>query len=114
MDRSYEKLAAYRIMWLFVFFDLPVTSQHERKAYALFRKRLQGDGFTMLQYSVYIRHCANPESADVHERRVKTFVPKKGQISILRITDKQYENIINYYGGGKNPLPGSPQQLELF
>lgn len=114
MDRSHDKLTSYRIMWLFVFFDLPVKSPRERKAYARFRKDLQTDGFSMLQFSVYIRHCASPESADVHERRVKSFVPEKGQVSILRITDKQYDNIINFYGGNRELLPGSPTQLELF
>ena len=114
MDYAYEKLNCYRIMWLFVFFDLPTNTPRERKHYAQFRKDLKSDGFTMMQFSVYARHCASPESADVHERRIKSFVPKKGQVSILRITDKQYSNIVNFWGGGRQDLPDSPQQLELF
>lgn len=113
-DTTHEKLNAYRIMWLFVFFDLPTTTKKERKAYAKFRKDIQGYGFRMLQFSVYIRHCASPETADVHERRVRKIVPSKGQVSILRITDKQYGAIINYWGKSLEPLPGTPQQLELF
>lgn len=114
MENAYDKLNAYRIMWLFVFFDLPTQTKKERKEYARFRKDLQRDGFTMMQYSVYSRHCASPESADVHERRIKSFLPPKGQVSILRITDKQYGNIINFWGGKRDELPRSPQQLELF
>ncbi len=52
------RLNAYHIMWLFVFFDLPVTTKIERKTAARFRKDLMKDGFTMMQFSVYIRHCA--------------------------------------------------------
>lgn len=43
MDRYSE----YRVMWILVFFDLPTETQKDKKAYALFRKNLQKDGFTM-------------------------------------------------------------------
>lgn len=108
------RLNAYRIMWLFVFFDLPTNTKKERKAAARFRKDLLTDGFVMMQYSVYIRHCASSESADVHQNRIKKNVPEKGQVSILRITDKQYGNIINFWGHQSNPLKPAPKQLELF
>lgn len=111
---SYDALNAYRIMWLFVFFDLPTATKKDRKAYTQFRKKLQKDGFQMMQYSVYIRHCASRESLDVHIRRVKSFVPAKGQVSLLAITDKQYGNIINLWGKVKDPLPPTPPQLEIF
>ena len=42
MDRYSE----YRVMWILVFFDLPTETQKDKKAYALFRKNLQKDGFT--------------------------------------------------------------------
>jgi len=101
-------------MWLFVFFDLPTTSKAERKAYARFRKDIQGIGFRMLQFSVYIRHCASSETADVFERKVQRCIPKAGMVSILRITDRQYAAIINFWGRSREPLPDTPQQLELF
>lgn len=41
------------------------------KKKAGFRKSLLNDGFTMMQYSVYMRHCASSESADAHEKRIK-------------------------------------------
>lgn len=47
-------------------FDLPTETQKDKKAYALFRKNLQKDGFTMFQFSIYIRHCASYENAEVH------------------------------------------------
>ena len=44
-----DRLNAYHIMWLFVFFDLPVTTKKEMKAASLFRKNLEKDGFSMMQ-----------------------------------------------------------------
>lgn len=101
-------------MWLFVFFDLPVTTKKERKAATRFRKRLLNDGFNMMQFSVYCRHCASNESAMVHVKRVKSFVPEQGQVSILKITDKQYSDILNFWGKASKPLEPGPKQMELF
>ncbi len=101
-------------MWLFVFFDLPTNTKKEKKAYSKFRKNLLSDGFTMMQYSVYVRHCASKESAEVHLKRVQSFVPDKGQISIMQITDKQYGHIINYWGNKSPPKTKPGVQLELF
>jgi len=111
---TYSRLNAYRIMWLFVLFDLPTNTKKERKAAAHFRKVLLKDGFTMMQYSVYTRHCASKESAEVHIKRIKTNLPDAGQVSIAQITDKQYGNIINYWGISTKPLAEQPKQLELF
>ena len=58
---SEVRLNAYHIMWLFVFFDLPTNTKTERRHAAQFRKALEKDGFTMMQYSVYVRHCASKE-----------------------------------------------------
>jgi CRISPR-associated protein Cas2 len=101
-------------MWLFVFFDLPVETKKERKAATLFRKDIMKDGFTMMQFSVYIRHCPSAENADVHTKRVQKFIPEKGQVSILRITDKQYGNIVNFWSAKETKLARASQQLEMF
>lgn len=111
---SHERINAYRIMWLIVFFDLPVVKAAERKKATKFRNDLMKDGFTMLQYSVYIRHCASRESADVHIKRVRSFVPEKGCVTIMTITDKQYGDIINLWGKKTPPVQKNPPQLEFF
>lgn len=109
-----SRLNAYRVMWLFVFFDLPTNTKKERKAASQFRKRLLQDGFSMMQFSVYMRHCASIESAKVHSKRVKGFVPNKGKVSILRITDKQFGLIENFFGAVEQAPLNVPQQLEMF
>ena len=102
-------------MWLFVFFDLPVVTKRERKAAALFRKNLMKDGFVMFQYSVYIRHCGSHESLKVHIKRVQSIVPSIGRVSILSVTDKQYGDIVNFWGKGiQKKAPTEPIQLEII
>lgn len=108
------ELNGYRIMWLFVFFDLPTETKKDRRNAQQFRKNLIKDGFTMMQFSVYNRHCASSESADVHEKRVNDLLPPLGKVSMLRITDKQYGNIANFWGKLELAKPIQPQQLELF
>lgn len=111
---NYERLNKYQVMWLFVFFDLPTDTKKQRKIASSFRKKLLNDGFGMMQYSVYTRHCASRESAEVHIKRVKSVVPKEGQVTILKVTDQQYGNILNFWGKKSEPLPEGPKQLEMF
>lgn len=108
------RLNAYHIMWLFVFFDLPTNTKKERKAAARFRKELLQDGFTMMQFSVYLRHCASKESAEMHTKRIQSVIPEKGQVSLMSVTDKQYGQIMNFWGKAEKALPEGPKQLELF
>ena len=54
---AFERFSEYRIMWILVFFDLPTETKKEKKAYTDFRKSLIKDGFTMFQFSIYVRHC---------------------------------------------------------
>lgn len=68
----------------------------------------------MMQYSVYVRHCASSESADVHEKRIHRLLPPLGKVSVLRITDKQFGNILNFWGKAEVPKEPQPTQLELF
>ncbi len=107
-------LNPYRVMWLMVFFDLPVLTKTDRKRYTQFRKGLLKDGFSHMQHSVYLRHCANRENADMHINRIKGILPKKGIVSILRITDKQFGEIESFISLKSVPPPVSPHQLEMF
>lgn len=109
-----ERFSEYRIMWVLVLFDLPTETKKDRKAAAVFRKRLLDDGFTMFQFSIYVRHCASMENANVHIKRVKSFLPEYGQIGIFCITDKQFGNIEIYNGKKPQPVNAPGQQIELF
>ena len=101
-----DRISEYRIMWVLVFF--------ERKAASDFRNKLQKDGFTMFQFSIYIRHCASAENAEVHVKRIKSFLPTLGKVGILRITDKQFGDIELFYGKKAQKVNAPGVQLELF
>lgn len=111
MDNRYSE---YRVMWVLVFFDLPTETKNERRIAAKFRKDLVGDGFTMFQFSIYVRHCASYENAKVHVARVKAALPELGKVGIMSITDKQYADMELFVGHKKADRPQVEQQLELF
>ena len=104
----------WRSMWVIAMFDLPTDTPKARKAYVRFRKSLLEDGFTMMQYSVYIRHCASIENAKVHVARIGCCVPSAGEVRFLTITDKQFGRIEICVGKTRKTPPNSPAQLELF
>ncbi len=107
-------ISGYRAVWIFAMFDLPTDTKKARKDYTYFRKNLLKDGFTMVQYSVYTRHCASEENADVHYKRVKSFLPPDGEVRLLTITAKQLERMQIFWGKMRKPPPPPPRQLELF
>jgi CRISPR-associated protein Cas2 len=109
-----DKLNEYRVLWVIVLFDLPVVTKKDRKIYARFRKLLLQDGFNMFQFSIYLRHCPSRENAEVHVKRVKKWLPDKGHIGILTITDKQFGQMEIFYGEEKQKVQTGWQQLEMF
>ncbi|MBQ9254102.1 MAG: CRISPR-associated endonuclease Cas2 [Bacteroidales bacterium] len=109
-----ERFNAYRVMWVLILFDLPTETKKDKRVYANFRKNLLKDGFTMFQFSIYLRHCASKESAEVHINRVKRLLPEYGHIGILTITDKQFGNMEIFFGKKEEKRPEVGQQLELF
>ena len=109
-----ERFSEYRIMWVLVFYDLPTETKKERKMATDFRKKIMNDGFTQFQFSIYLRHCASNENADVHIKRVKSFLPELGQVGILCITDKQFGKMELFQCKKEKPVTTPYQQLELF
>ena len=101
-------------MWVLVFFDLPTETKKERKAAGDFRKKILADGFAMFQFSIYLRHCASMENAQVHIKRVKKILPEKGHVGIMSITDKQFGMMEIFHGKKVAEPVDIPQQLELF
>lgn len=109
-----DRFSEYRIMWVLIFFDLPTETKKERRDAAKFRKRLLEDGFTMFQFSIYVRHCPSRENAEVHKKRVKASLPPSGEVGILCITDKQFGMIEIFNSRKVAARADTPQQLEMF
>ena len=107
-------LSGYRLMWILVMFDLPVVQKAERKAAATFRLVLLDMGFQMCQFSVYMRFCTSPAQADTCCRRLEYALPVGGRVSVLQLTDKQFERTISFRGRHRMSPQKAPEQFELF
>lgn len=109
-----DRFNEYRVMWILVFFDIPTQTAKEKKDAAAFRKFLIKEGFTMLQYSVYVRHSMSWDNADVHTKRVKKYLPMYGNVCVVQLTDKQFGNMEMFTNAKPSPPPSGGIQLELF
>ncbi|HNY75961.1 MAG TPA: CRISPR-associated endonuclease Cas2 [Bacteroidales bacterium] len=109
-----QRLNAYRSMWLIVLYDLPTETAQQRKKAAKFHKDLQSLGFSMFQFSVYVRNSASGEYLAVNKNQVKSLMPDEGAVAIIELTDRQFENIEIFIGQKREQPPDRPIQLELF
>jgi len=110
-----EKIfGGYRTVWILVLFDLPTDTKSARRQYTHFRKALLADSFTMMQYSVYMRHCASDENAVLHIKRVKCSLPPNGEVRVIKITDQQFAKIEVYFGKKRRQIEKPPTQLEFL
>ncbi len=105
----------YKAMRLMCMFDLPMDSTAEQRAYTKFRKKLLEEGFVMLQYSVYMRSCASRDHANRIKKKIKKYVPEKGHIRAIMITEKQYEDMEIFIGEKNNSekILGRSRLIEL-
>jgi CRISPR-associated protein Cas2 len=74
-------------------FDLPIETEDERRDYRIFRKNLMKEGFSMMQYSVYVRACPSREYAERLENRISKYLPLEGNVRLLCVTEKQYADM---------------------
>ncbi len=81
---------SYRFMRVLVFFDLPVITGENKRAYRKFRKYLLKNGFLMLQESVYCKLALNGTAVKAIVDNVHKNKPEEGLIQLLTVTEKQY------------------------
>lgn len=108
------QLNKYKIMWMMVLFDLPVTQEGEAKRANIFRKNLLDLGFEMSQFSVYCRFFVDRQKAEPYIKKIKEKIPPNGNVSILFFTDKQFGDIINIHNNKIQENKNKPEQLSLF
>ncbi len=77
-------------MRMLVFFDLPVVTRAEKRAYTQFRRFLLNDGFDMIQFSVYGRILNGSDAQDKHFKRLIANLPPDGSVRLLTVTEKQF------------------------
>ena len=107
-------ISGYRAMWIVVLFDLPTDTKQAKKQYTRFRKALLEDSFSMMQYSVYYRHCASKENTEVHLCRIRKIVPPDGEVRVMQFTDKQFSRMEVFCGKRRVRTEDAPTQLEMF
>ncbi len=95
------KISDYRKMRAIILFDLPSVEKQDIANNQKFIKKLKKIGFYMLQFSVYTKVLINQSEYDRIIKKVKQIIPNKGNIIILKLTDKQYNDMI-YLNGEKN------------
>ena len=77
-------------MRLLVFFDLPMVTKTEKKAYVQFRRFLLNDGYDMIQFSVYGRILNGKDAETKHLARLADSLPPEGSVRCMTVTEKQY------------------------
>lgn len=98
-------------MRILVFFDLPVKTAAEKRAYIMFRKFLIQDGFFMMQESVYCRIASNQNSANAVVDHIRKNAPESGFVQVLQITEKQYQKMELIVGEKRNDVIDSSERL---
>ena len=106
-------LNGWRIMWIFAVFDLPTQTKEQRHAYTQFRQTLLKNGFSQLQYSVYIRNMPTFHKAEALVEQLGRETPAEGVCAFLFFTDKQYALTRNFVGG-KEQNDDFPQNEQLL
>ncbi len=107
-------MSAYKVMWLMVNFDLPTDTKVEVRRANNFRNMLKKEGFFMKQFSMYMMWFPNKTQADVMASKIGSQVPKKCNVSITPITDRQYGLTKNYVGLQQADIEKPQEQLMLF
>ena len=80
-------------MRLLVFFDLPMVTKTEKRAYVQFRRFLLNDGYDMIQFSVYGRILNGNDAEEKHMKRLLDNLPPEGSVRVLSVTEKQYASM---------------------
>lgn len=89
-----------------LFFDLPMKSSENRKAYTKFHKNLKQNGYMPLQESIYIKLLRDVSLCEKEKAFVRGFVPANGNVMILPMNMKTFV--------GMTALVGEEFDFDLF
>lgn len=95
-------------------FDLPVTKPKLLKEYTAFRKFLIKEGFIMMQESVYTKLLLNATNLELLYSKIDKNKPSSGIVQLLKVTEKQYADIVYLVGSKQNKVEESDKRLVIF
>ena len=105
MKVTYWAVARHAGYWVLVIPDLSERSKADRAEGAQFKNFLKQRGFQVLQSSLYAKFAFTEASADSVCNSVLKFSPKKGKITVLRMTDAQFQGGKQILRGKFSPMP---------
>ena len=77
----------------------PTNKWGTKTEYSKLRKFLRKDGYIRIAPEVYMRIIPNRKAAEKHYRRIDEVAPKTGCVRVIKLTEKQYNNIYVVTGG---------------
>ncbi|MBM7709367.1 CRISPR-associated protein Cas2 [Enterococcus lemanii] len=98
-------------MRMLLMFDMPTETADERKAYRKFRRFLLSEGFIMHQFSVYSKLLLNDSANKAMIDRLNGNNPKKGNITLLTVTEKQFARMIYLNGVRDDCIANSDKRI---
>ena len=107
-------MSSLRFMRMIVFFDLPVETNEDKRAYRKFRKALIKDGFIMMQESVYTKLMTTPSVEHSVKNLIQKNKPDKGIVQTLTITEKQFVRMDFVVGESKSDIIDSEDKLVII
>lgn len=101
----------YRYMRTILFFDLPVETSKQKRAYREFVKSLKVNGFFRMQKSVFCKMSIDIQNVDSTIHRLKSKLPSEGVVMSLTVTEKQFASMIYLLGDYKSELLETDERL---
>ena len=91
----------YKQVRVLILYDLPMVEIEDRKEYSKFRRDILKLGCYLVQFSVYAKVIKNEIYYKSFIAKLKKILPTKGEVRVIKITEKQYEDMI-FLNGSKN------------
>lgn len=76
----------------------PTNKYGTKTEYTILRNFLKKDGYLHISADSYMRITNNRKGAEKHLKRLNDYWPRTGQITILRLTEKQFSDSYTTFG----------------
>ena len=71
----------------------PTNKRGTKRAYTQLRNFLYSDGYLRIGTELFMRITPSRKTAEKHIRRLEEYAPNTGTVRVIKMTEKQYENI---------------------
>ena len=92
----------YKQVRVLILYDLPMSEIEDRKEYSKFRREMLKLGCYLVQFSVYAKVIKNEVYYKSFIDKLKKILPKKGEVRVIKLTEKQYEDMLFLNGASNN------------